>query len=505
MRTRHITKLIEPYLDQQLSATEQQRVEAHLANCPECTRRLYQAQRLNNELGEMMQAALGQPSPPPALRRRVRRALQEAEPSRRPGFDWAMPGRILNAVGTAAIIALLAFAVFAVVQGRIPGINLLSEIIPDQPQTSEQLSVATSTSTPAPQPSPIATATLNLSSLGDTLPDVVSADSNAPGQREMIAAPEAQTNQSIQENQPAQQGLRRETTSPAFEPTVPGGTIAFAFFNPAAHRQTYEVHLIRPNGTNHRIFPLDGISEPALHRTDDGYELAFRAWGKPTRALLTSNLTGLRPNGVTNYWEDAQPDWSPTEDRIIFASQRESDRRWRLYTVWRDGSAEKDLRREGKSPTFAPDGKRFAFESCDETGNRCGLWVANLENAEYGAEPILKDPRAQSPDWSPSGEQIAYMANVDRNWDLYLVDSHGRNVRRLTESPAVDGLPVWSPDGEWLAFLSNRDGNWGIWIYHVASGQTQPVFAFDGGSFTPPAQPPYGERNWWDEQLSWSR
>src|SRR5690606_5111139 len=109
-------------------------------------------------------------------------------------------------------------------------------------------------------------------------------------------------------------------------------------------------------------------------------------------------------------------------------SQRESDRRWRLYTVWGDGSAERNLRREGRSPTFAPDGYRFAFESCNQRGEDCGLWVGDLEHSEYESKLLLNDPLAKSPDWSPTGEEIVYMANPNENWDLYLVSSDGRNV-----------------------------------------------------------------------------
>jgi dipeptidyl aminopeptidase/acylaminoacyl peptidase len=293
--------------------------------------------------------------------------------------------------------------------------------------------------------------------------------------------------------------------------SLPGGTIAFALFNMTSdHSQVYEIHLINPDRTDHRKFPLAGVSEPALHPTSNDYPLAFRAWSEPTspRSLLSSNQAGDQAKSITNFWEDAQPDWSPTENRIIFASQRESDRRWRLYSVWGDGSIEVNLRREGKSPTFAPDGNRFAFESCDNTGNGCGLWVGDLQNSVNESKPFLEDPLAKAPDWSPVAEEIAYMTNLDGNWDLYLVNSDGSHVRRLTDNPAIDGLPAWSPDGEWLAFVSNRGEGWGIWLLNVATGQLYQTFAFNGDSLTPPNRLPYnqhGERYWWDEQLSWGK
>jgi Tol biopolymer transport system component len=97
------------------------------------------------------------------------------------------------------------------------------------------------------------------------------------------------------------------------------------------------------------------------------------------------------------------------------------------------------------------------------------------------------------------------MADINGNWDLYMVNSDGSNLRRLTTDPAIDGLPTWSPDGQWLAFLSNHEGNWAIRLLHVATGQTRLVFNFDGGVYTPPNSDPYGKREWWDEQISWAK
>ncbi len=68
--------------------------------------------------------------------------------------------------------------------------------------------------------------------------------------------------------------------------------------------------------------------------------------------------------------------------------------------------------------------------------------------------------------WSPNGREILFASNrhayaegaeVDENQlardpayfiDLYIMDSSGRNIRRLTDSPGYDGGPFFSPDGE---------------------------------------------------------
>ena len=55
--------------------------------------------------------------------------------------------------------------------------------------------------------------------------------------------------------------------------------------------------------------------------------------------------------------------------------------------------------------------------------------------------------------------RIAFMSNRhdERNWEIYLMNSDGKRVRRLTEHPQADGIPSWSPDGQKIAFVSFRN------------------------------------------------
>ena len=57
---------------------------------------------------------------------------------------------------------------------------------------------------------------------------------------------------------------------------------------------------------------------------------------------------------------------------------------------------------------------------------------------------------------SPDGFHVAFGwqgPNGD-NWDVYVQTIGAENPRRLTESPAFEGLPAWSPDGTELAFAA---------------------------------------------------
>lgn len=54
------------------------------------------------------------------------------------------------------------------------------------------------------------------------------------------------------------------------------------------------------------------------------------------------------------------------------------------------------------------------------------------------------------------------MRNNDRN--IYVIDADGGKPRRLTNHGTLNLSPVWSPDSQSIAFSSYRDRNWEIYV-----------------------------------------
>lgn len=529
MPTKHVDDQIEAYLSGQLTPEEGKSVDAHLRKCPICARLLFDTQRLRKELGPMMHTVLGQPTPPPMLRHRVRAALHEQQHRRWFHLGWLGPLHFLSAVGNAALVAILAFGAYMVIRSQLEDDSVTVPV-----NTAEEVAeVVVTASLPAPLlplptvPPPVTRLprkrAVAYTPLGDTIPLPAPTRPVSVAKEEVDVAPVGQNLTAAFEPptyQPSEPPVAHQPKvdrpldawpTPRSQPRLPSGTIAYALYDTRPEIELFTTFFISPDGAHRREYGLKDVSEPALHpHKSHDYALAIRSWSQPDhpQKLLVSPLDGTTPQRVSPYWEDAQPDWSPGDDRLIYASQRESDRHWGLYTAWGDGTQERNLRRAGRSPSFSPDNNTFVFEGCALSGNDCGLWVGDLETVEYEAQALLIDPQAKSPDWSPEGNKIVYMSEQDENWDLFTINSDGSNVTRLTFRSAIDGLPTWSPDGEWVAFVSDHGQGWGLWAIHVDSRLTRQITQFEAYyALTPKAGLPYNlhaERHWWDEQMSWS-
>jgi len=289
------------------------------------------------------------------------------------------------------------------------------------------------------------------------------------------------------------------------------GKIAFSLYN--LGREAYEVQIVTADGRERWIVTDEqSVSEPAF--SPDGTRLAVRGWDR-YRGIESFDLYGKNQAGISGHHEDSRPDWGDGGD-VVLGSQRESDRRWRLYKngsdteikfINQDGLVESLI---GEDPAWSPGQRYIVYRGCDFDLNRCGLRTV----ASDGAIPqvLTVESSDTSPDWSPDGTTILFMSQRGGNWDLYTlaVDEEGRarsgtELTRLTEDLSNEMLPVWSPWGDAIAFVSDRSGVWALYIIRLDGSDLRKV-ADLGGTYDPPLwSPEYGGRGVTNEQISWAR
>ena len=83
------------------------------------------------------------------------------------------------------------------------------------------------------------------------------------------------------------------------------------------------------------------------------------------------------------------------------------------------------------------------------------LWLMEA-NGSHPRRLTILGAAVTSPAWSPDGREIAFSANPDGHYEIYVLTLSDKHVVRWTTSDTDDVQPAWSPDGKLIAFT--RDG-----------------------------------------------
>ncbi|MBI3942707.1 MAG: S8 family serine peptidase [Chloroflexi bacterium] len=194
-----------------------------------------------------------------------------------------------------------------------------------------------------------------------------------------------------------------------------------------------------------------------------------RRFGTIIGDSLYDNRFDLDDNGRIDLFDVVRvsTNWGATCPRqLAFISERGDTNERKVWTMWSDGT-EPQLIINGPAaaPTWNADHTLLAFSRQDGDANaRYHIWVV---------EPSGSNPRQLTfgnfsdthPTWSADGRFLAFASDRTGDWDIFIMDADGANVRNLTQAPlASDSDPHWSHDGRLIAFSSNRTGNSDIWI-----------------------------------------
>jgi hypothetical protein len=76
----------------------------------------------------------------------------------------------------------------------------------------------------------------------------------------------------------------------------------------------------------------------------------------------------------------------------------------------------------------------------------------------YGRSVAATPEIERDPSISPSGDTIAYVANLTGNWEIYLRPIKGGQPTSITQSPGVEENPKWSPDGNQILYTYKGPG-----------------------------------------------
>ncbi len=122
------------------------------------------------------------------------------------------------------------------------------------------------------------------------------------------------------------------------------------------------------------------------------------------------------------------------------------------------------------APTWSADGKWIACAVGTPfagAGGDVDIWKFRADGS--GAVNLTPSSKANDafPQFSPDGQRIVFRSNRDGNFEIYLMDADGTQVRRLTKHDATDTMPALSSRGDRVAFASMRSGDFEIYLLEL--------------------------------------
>lgn len=222
-------------------------------------------------------------------------------------------------------------------------------------------------------------------------------------------------------------------------------------------------------------------------------EIAFISTRTGRREVFVLNADGTNARPATNASAiKAFPEWMPDGGGVLyttylrggvqdlFLSSRGQHRAGRIFRETLPGAAK-------YRGVFRPDGGEIAIVASVD-GNaelfrvgRSGRGLVRLTNNS----PVID----VSPTWSPDGEQIAFASDRAGSPQIYVMDRDGRKPKRITYQSSYSATPAWSPDGRWIAYGARTEGEFDLYLTDPLGEMTIPLVVHRGNDQSPSWSP----------------
>jgi dipeptidyl aminopeptidase/acylaminoacyl peptidase len=106
---------------------------------------------------------------------------------------------------------------------------------------------------------------------------------------------------------------------------------------------------------------------------------------------------------------------------------------------------------------FSPDGSTVAFAVSEVNGLTIDTHLWLLRVAQQDVRQFTFSQKSErSPQWAPSGEELAFLSNRAGAMQVYVMSREGGEAQAITANAAGVVQYHWSPDGKQIAFLARE-------------------------------------------------
>jgi dipeptidyl aminopeptidase/acylaminoacyl peptidase len=279
------------------------------------------------------------------------------------------------------------------------------------------------------------------------------------------------------------------------------GRLAFSSFESGPSQATGDIWTMDPDGGGRLQAVFDPLDDAQSDWSPDGNRIVFRNRRNNSFQVAIIDFTVRdaatgRPR-VTDVpraadgTQSSQPAWFPDgSDRLLYRrTNAPVMTRSDIWAMDTDGGNRRPiavLPEDQLYPSFSPDMTKLLFATSAPGGGR-GIQVMDVAS---GAVTTLFDPTVESfdsgPSWSPDGRRIAFESDIDGDMEIYVMNADGSDVQQITHNTLWDEGPAWSPDGTRFAFSRGTgDLTVDIWTMNADGTNARQLTTFPGRDESP--------------------
>lgn len=223
----------------------------------------------------------------------------------------------------------------------------------------------------------------------------------------------------------------------------------------------------------------------------DGKKIAYTSYSRNNPDLKVISVKGKKKEKVISSFPglNVSPAWSPDGKKIAYTASKDGNPE--IYLLNTNGEVQRITHYRGidTSPTWSPDGKKIAFTS-DRSGTP-QIYIMDVK--EGGSKHIKRISFSGSyndlPVWSPGGDKIAYSSLQNNHFEIVVKDLIKKKEILVTRNGHHNESPSWSPNGRFLAFSSTLIGKSEIYVIQSNGTGIRRLTNLEGGGFSPAWSP----------------
>ena len=234
----------------------------------------------------------------------------------------------------------------------------------------------------------------------------------------------------------------------------------------------WDIYSMDVNGDNIVQLTDHPASDEYPACSPDGRRIAFTSERGVTHDLYVMDSDGSNVIRLTqNNFFESRPSWSPDDTRIAFSSFRFDVGNSEIYAMDADGENEINLTKHKMHdivPSWSPDGSKIVFYSYRDGGFNTPKHIFVMNADGTGRRNLTGDSDLTDcffPTWSPDGKKIVFHSRrLFKGAHIYVITAEGENLERLTEEGNHGTSPVYVLDGRKIAYVSRRGGDYNIYL-----------------------------------------